>query len=121
MGERLMNTMLEGGASGVKVGVAIIPGALIICSIVMILTNGMPESGGYTGAAIDLIPNMVTTGLANANDVAVFTAMCMCWNGYLSTHVAMMDGLNFRSLTGSAIFAHTIGWCLCRSCCKLDF
>lgn len=152
IGERLMNTMLEGGASGVKVGVAIIPGVLIICSIVMILTNGIPESGIYTGAAsegigflpwigekisfiikplfgftsssaisvpitalgaagaaIGLVPTMVTNGLAHANDVAVFTAMCMCWSGYLSTHVAMMDGLKFRNLTGSAILAHTIG------------
>lgn len=152
IGERLMNTMLEGGASGVKVGVSIIPGVLIICSIVMILTNSMPESGIYTGAAyegvglfpwigekisfiikplfgftssaaisvpitalgaagaaIGLIPNMITSGLAGANDVAVFTAMCMCWSGYLSTHIAMMDGLNFRKLTSSAIFAHTIG------------
>lgn len=152
IGERLMNTMLEGGAAGVKVGVAIIPGVLIICSIVMILTNGIPESGIYTGAAsegigflpwigekisfiikplfgftsssaisvpitalgaagaaIGLVPTMVTNGLAHANDVAVFTAMCMCWSGYLSTHVAMMDGLKFRNLTGSAILAHTIG------------
>lgn len=59
IGERLMNTMLEGGAAGVKVGVTIIPGVLIICSIVMILTNSMPESGFYTGAAyegIGLLP-----------------------------------------------------------------
>ena len=43
------------------------------------------------------------------NDVAVFTAMCMCWSGYLSTHVAMMDSLKFRNLTGQAILYHTIG------------
>ena len=51
----------------------------------------------------------VSEGLANGNDVAVFTAMCMCWSGYLSTHVAMMDGLKFRELTGRAILCHTIG------------
>lgn len=150
--ERLMNTMLEGGASGVKVGFSIIPGVLIICSIVMILSNGIPDTGIYTGAAyegiglfpwigekisfitgplfgftsptaisvpitalgaagaaIGLIPTMVTNGLAHGNDIAVFTAMCMCWSGYLSTHVAMMDGLNFRNLTGKAILSHTIG------------
>lgn len=152
VGERIMDTILEGGASGVKVGVAIIPGVLIICSIVMILSNGMPETGTYTGAAyegislfpwigekislitkplfgftsptaisvpitalgaagaaIGLVSTMVKNGLAHANDVAVFTAMCMCWSGYLSTHVAMMDGLKFRNLTGKAIFSHTIG------------
>lgn len=152
IGGRLLNTMLEGGFTGVKVGVSIIPGVLIICSLVMLLTNGVPDGGVYTGgayegvaflpwlgdkigfilkplfgftspsaisvpitalgaagAAIGLVPNMVAKGLANANDVAVFTAMCMCWSGYLSTHVAMMDGLNFRELTGRAIYSHTIG------------
>lgn len=152
LGERFMNSMLEGGASGVKVGFDIIPGVLIICSVVMILTNTIPEAGVYTGAAyegigflpwvgekisfiikplfgftsptgisvpitalgaagaaIGLVPTMITQGLATAHDVAVFTAMCMCWSGYLSTHVAMMDGLNFRNLTGWAIFSHTIG------------
>lgn len=151
-GVRLLNTMLEGGETGVKVGVAIVPGVLIICSIVMILTNGAPDNGIYTGAAyegvaflpwvgekisfitkplfgfsspmaisvpitalgaagaaIGLVPNMVLKGIVNANDVAVFTAMCMCWSGYLSTHVAMMDGLNFRELTSKAILSHTIG------------
>lgn len=152
IGERLMNSMLEGGASGVKVGFDIIPGVLVICSFVMILTNTTSESGIYTGAAyegigllpwigekisfvtkplfgftspsaisvpitalgaagaaIGLVPNMVIQGMAKAHDVAVFTAMCMCWSGYLSTHVAMMDGLKFRNLTGAAIFCHTIG------------
>lgn len=152
IGERLMNSMLEGGASGVKVGFDIIPGVLVICSFVMILTNTTSESGIYTGAAyegigllpwigekisfvtkplfgftspsaisvpitalgaagaaIGLVPNMVIQGMAKAHDVAVFTAMCMCWSGYLSTHVAMMDGLKFRNLTGAAILCHTIG------------
>jgi len=152
VGARLMNSMLEGGASGVKVGFDIIPGVLVICSVVMILTNTAPETGIYTGAAyegigllpwigekisfitkplfgftspsaisvpitalgaagaaIGLVPNMIMQGMAKAHDVAVFTAMCMCWSGYLSTHVAMMDGLKFRNLTGSAILCHTIG------------
>ena len=51
--ERIMDTILEGGASGVKVGFAIIPGVLIICSIVMILSNSVPETGVYTGAAYE--------------------------------------------------------------------
>ena len=35
--------------------------------------------------------------------------MCMCWSGYLSTHVAMMDSLKCHELTGKAIISHTIG------------
>jgi len=35
--------------------------------------------------------------------------MGMCWSGYLSTHVAMMDGLKCRNLTGKAILSHTVG------------
>lgn len=152
VGERFISAMLEGGKSGVSMGVAIIPGVLIICTVVMMLTNGAGEAGTYSGAAyegvgllpylaqkaefilnplfgfsspesiavpitalgaagaaIGLIPNMVQLDLVTGNDIAVFTAMCMCWSGYLSTHVAMMDGLKFRSLTGHAILCHTIG------------
>lgn len=151
LGMRTMNALLEGGKSGVQLGLAIIPGVVIICTIVMMLTNSMPE-GGYTGAAYEgigvlpvlagkinfilkplfgfasaggvsvpitalgsagaamgLVPNLLQTGLANAHDVAVFTAMCMCWSGYLSTHVSMMDSLGFKYLTGTAILSHTIG------------
>lgn len=152
IGSRFMNAMLEGGHSGVGMGMAIIPGVLIICTVVLMLTNGPGAEGVYTGqayegigllpiigeklnfilqplfgfssaeaiavpitslgaagAAIGLIPNMISAGLANVNDVAVFTAMCMCWSGYLSTHTAMMDSLKCRELTGKAILAHTIG------------
>ena len=152
VGERFINALLEGGKNGVSMGVAIIPGVLIICTLVMMFTNGPSADGTYTGAAyegiallpalaekvqgllsllfgfstsqciavpltalgaagaaIGLIPSLVSEGLANGNDVAVFTAMCMCWSGYLSTHVAMMDGLKFRELTGRAILCHTIG------------
>lgn len=152
VGARFMNAMLEGGHSGVGMGMAIIPGVLIICTVVLMLTNGPSAEGVYTGAAyegvgllpiigeklnfilqplfgfssaeaiavpitslgaagaaIGLIPNMIKEGLANVNDIAVFTAMCMCWSGYLSTHTAMMDSLKCRELTGKAILAHTIG------------
>jgi len=64
---------------------------------------------GAAGAAIGLIPGLVTSGLASGNDIAVFTAICMCWSGYLSTHVAMMDSLHYREMTGHAILSHTIG------------
>ena len=149
---RFLEAMLEGGKNGVNMGVSIIPGVLIICTTVMMLTNGPSESGVYTGAAyegvallpwiagklefilepmfgftsaegiavpitalgaagaaIGLVPKLVSDGLATGNDIAVFTAMCMCWSGYLSTHVAMMDALKFRKLTGYAILCHTIG------------
>ena len=41
--------------------------------------------------------------------IAVFTAMCMCWSGYLSTHVSMMDLLGETRFTGKAILSHTLG------------
>lgn len=149
---RVMNALLSGGKSGVDLGLSIIPGVLIICTLVMILTNGAGEGGVYTGAAyeglgilpvigrkidfilkplfgfssascisvpitalgaaaaaIGLIPQMLSKGIANAHDVAVFTAMCMCFSGYLSTHIAMMDSMKFNELTGKAILSHTIG------------
>ena len=149
---RVMNCLLSGGKTGVDVGFAIIPGVLIICTIVMMLTNGPSDSGVYTGAAyegvavlpwiggkinflleplfgftsasciavpitalgaagaaIGLVPEMAKSGQVLANDIAVFTAMCMCWSGYLSTHIAMMDSLDFREATGKAILSHTIG------------
>ena len=149
---RFMSAMLDGGKSGVSMGVAVIPGVLIICTLVMMLTNGPSEAGTYTGAAyegiallpalgdkldfilkplfgftssqgvsvpitslgaagaaIGLVPKLVRDGMATGNDVAVFTAMCMCWSGYLSTHVAMMDSLGYSKMTGKAIISHTIG------------
>ena len=152
IGSRFIEAMLEGGKSGVRMGVAIIPGVLIICTMVMMLSNGPGAGGIYTGAAyegaaflpwlgrklqfllkplfgfsspeaiavpltalgaagaaIGLVPQMISRGLVNAHDIAVFTAMCMCWSGYLSTHVAMMDSLHFRQLTGKAIACHTLG------------
>lgn len=149
---RSMEALLEGGKSGVGMGLAIVPGVLIICTLIMMLSNGPGAGGVYTGAAyegvaflpwlggrlefilkplfgftspdaiavpitalgaagaaIGLVPQMVAQGLVEGHDIAVFTAMCMCWSGYLSTHVAMMDSLHFRHLTGKAILCHTIG------------
>lgn len=151
-GSRFMEALLEGGKSGVDMGMAIIPGVLIICTVVLMLSNGASSDGTYTGAAyegiallpwlsaklefilkplfgfgspqaiavpvtalgaagaaISLVPSMVQNGLAGGNDIAVFTAMCMCWSGYLSTHVAMMDSLKCTKMTGKAILSHTIG------------
>ncbi len=64
---------------------------------------------GAVGAAMSLIPNFIKSGIITGNEIAVFTAMGMCWSGYLSTHTAMLDTLGFRYLTPKAILAHTVG------------
>ena len=151
MFQRVLDTVLEGGKTGVEMGLAIIPGVLIVCTFVMMLTFKMP-AGGYTGAAyegvgflpwlgekltfileplfgfhsaeaiafpitalgavggaISLVPEFLKSGLIGANDIAVLTAMGMCWSGYLSTHIGMMDALGVRKLSSKAIVSHTIG------------
>ena len=50
---RILNSLLDGGRSGVDVGIAIIPGVLIISTLVMILTFGPSANGEYTGAAYE--------------------------------------------------------------------
>lgn len=152
IGSRVMAALLEGGHSGVKMGVSIVPGVLVICTMVMMLINGPSEGGLYTGsayegirllpmlaekidfilnplfgfssaeaigvpvtalgaagAAVSLTATLASQGLASAGDVAVFTAMCMCWSGYLSTHASMMDSLECKNLIGKAIISHTAG------------
>lgn len=55
---RTLNALLDGGKGGVEVGIAIIPGVLVISSLVMILTFGAPEDG-YDGGAyqgVELLP-----------------------------------------------------------------
>lgn len=149
---RILDAMLDGGRTGVDVGVAIIPGVLIISTFVMITTFGPGENGAYTGAAyqgiellpaigdkfgfifewlfgfkdshliafpitalgavgaaLGLIPQFIKNGWIDGNAIAVYTAIGMCWSGYLSTHTAMLDSLGFRQLTSKAILAHTIG------------
>ena len=149
---RILNSLLDGGKTGVDVGLSIIPGVLIISTFVMILTFGASADGSYTGAAyegvellpwlagkinivfewlfgfadphlvafpitalgavgaaLSLVPTFVAEGWADGNAIAVFTAIGMCWSGYLSTHTAMLDSLGYRELTSKAILAHTIG------------
>ena len=148
---RVLNSLLDGGKSGVELGLAIIPGVLIISTFVMMLTFGPGENGytgaayegiaflpaiaekldfifywlfgfespelvafpmtslGAVGAALGLVPKFQASGLIDGNAIAVFTAMGMCWSGYLSTHTAMLDSLGYRDLTSKAIIAHTIG------------
>ncbi len=150
--QRILDSLLDGGRTGVDVGLAIIPGVLIISTLVMIITFGPSASGAYTGAAYEgtellptlaskcnfifdwlfgftdphlvafpitalgavgaalgLVPNFIEAGWVDGNAIAVFTAIGMCWSGYLSTHTAMLDTLGYRSLTSKAIVAHTIG------------
>ncbi len=49
---RCLNAILDGGKSGVEVGLSIIPGVLVISTFVMLLTFG-PSAAGYTGAAYE--------------------------------------------------------------------
>ena len=35
--------------------------------------------------------------------------MGMCWSGYLSTHISMMDALDKRQFIKDALLSHTIG------------
>ncbi len=150
--ERVLNSILEGGKTGVQLGLDIIPGVLCICTFIMILTFGAPADGIYTGAAYEgiallpklgefispvtsllfgfndpsniafpitslgatgaamaLVPKMLETGTAGMNEIAVFTAMGMCWSGYLSTHISMMDALDRRQFIKDAILSHTVG------------
>ena len=149
---RTLNAMLDGGKSGVEIGLSIIPGVLIISTIVMMTTFGASVDGGYTGsayegvpllpwlagkidfvfkwlfgfvhpeliafpitalgavgAAIGLIPAFDAAGLIDGNAIAVFTAMGMCWSGFLSTHTGMLDSLGYRQLISKAIISHTVG------------
>ena len=139
-------------SNGVELGLGIIPGVLVICTVVMMLTYGPSADGTYTGAAYEgirvlpllgdklqflfkplfgfttsacvsvpitalgsagaslgMVPELLREGAAGANDIAVFTGMCMCWSGYLSTHVSMMDMLRCNELVGKSILCHTVG------------
>ena len=150
--QRILDSLLDGGRTGVDVGIAIIPGVLIISTLVMLLTFGPAAGGTFTGsayegvqllpwigakcsvvfealfgfqdphliafpitalgavgAALGLVPNFISAGWIDGNAIAVFTAIGMCWSGYLSTHTAMLDTLGYRHLTSKAIWAHTIG------------
>ena len=152
MFQRILDSLLDGGRTGVDVGLAIIPGVLIISTLVMLFTFGPSASGEFTGAAYEgvqllpwvgeklgfifewlfgftdphliafpitalgavgaalgLVPNFAAEGWIDGNAIAVFTAIGMCWSGYLSTHTAMLDAIGYRRLTSKAIMAHTVG------------
>lgn len=151
IGSRFINALMDGGKTGVNMGISIIPGVLIICTFVIMLSFNAGENGytggayegigllpqignkfkfilkpllgfdrdialsvpltalGSAGAAISLIPGMLASGNITGDNIAVFTAICMCWSGYLSTHIAMMDALGTPEKSGKAIISHTIG------------
>jgi len=147
---RFLNAILDGGKNGVELGLAIIPGVIIITTMVIIITFG-PGPEGYTGAAdqgvpilpwlaekihwvfewlfgftdmrliafpmtalgavgasLGLLPTFNSIGILDGNAIAVFTAIGMCWSGYLSTHTAMLDTLGFRKAIPKALGAHTV-------------
>ena len=52
---RFLNSMLDGGKSGVELGLAIIPGVLIITTFVFLITNG-PGPNGYDGGINQGVP-----------------------------------------------------------------
>lgn len=149
---RVLNSLLDGGKTGVDIGLSIIPGILIISTLVMLFTFDAGEAGVYNGtayqgiallpwlagkinfvfewlfgfgdprlvafpitalgavgAALSIVPKFISEGIIDGNAIAVFTAIGMCWSGYLSTHTAMLDSLGYRELTLKAVLSHTIG------------
>ena len=50
---RVVDALMDGGKTGVALGLDIIPGVLIVCTLVLMLTNGPSEAGVYTGAAYE--------------------------------------------------------------------
>lgn len=158
---RALSALLEGGKSGVDIGLAIIPGVLIICTLVMMFTFGGSTEGvdvngqeivvysgqayqgcallphlaqkasflfhwlfgftapeliafpitalGAVGAALSLIPEFTQKGIMNDNAVAVFTAMGMCWSGFISTHTAMLDAMGYRRFLTRDFLSQILG------------
>lgn len=52
---RTLNALLDGGKTGVELGMAIIPGVLIITTMVLLITNSAPV-GGYDGGIGQGVP-----------------------------------------------------------------
>lgn len=44
IGRRMLEAILEGGKSGVDMGLSVIPGIIVICTLVFMLTNGSRAS-----------------------------------------------------------------------------
>ena len=63
---------------------------------------------GAVGASLGLLPTFNAAGILDGNAIAVFTAIGMCWSGFLSTHTAMLDSLGYRKVISKALGAHAI-------------
>ena len=147
---RFLNSILDGGKTGVQLGLAIIPGVLIITTMVILVSFGAGPDGytgaanqgvpilpwlagkihwlfewlfgfkdmrliafpmtslGSVGASLGLLPTFRDEGLLDGNTIAVFTAIGMCWSGFLSTHTAMLDTLGYRKAISKALGAHSV-------------
>ncbi len=64
---------------------------------------------GAVGAALGLVPKFMADGIIDGNAITVFTAMGMCWSGFLSTYTTVFDTLGYRYLISKAIIAQVIG------------
>ena len=158
---KILDALLDGGKTGVESGLTIIPGVLIICTLVMMFTFGGASEGidgsssqavvytgeayqgcgllpwlagkisivfewlfgftapelvafpitalGAVGAALSLVPEFTSKGIIDGNAVAVFTAMGMCWSGFLSTHTAMLDSMGYRHLLTRDFLCQILG------------
>jgi hypothetical protein len=151
--QRVLSAMLEGGKTGVDLGLSVIPGIVVVCTTVMMLTFGptgaegayegvayegvalLPKLGdllspiitpmfgfsssealalpitslGAVGAAMGMAKGLLETGLMNAHDIAVFSAIGICWAGFMSTHVGLMDAIGSPRLAGKAMLTHLVG------------
>ena len=63
---------------------------------------------GAVGAALGLLPTFNAAGILDGNAIAVFTAIGMCWSGFLSTHTAMLDSMGYRKVISKALGSHAI-------------
>ena len=148
---RVLDALLDGGKGGVEVGLAIIPGVLIISTLVMMFTFGAGPQGydgeayqgtellpamagkigflfewlfgfhnselvafpitalGTVGAALGLIPEFISQNIIDSNAIAVFTAMGMCWSGFLSADAATLDSLGYRSFISRSFVCTFLG------------
>ena len=114
--QRCLDCMLDGGKKGVEIGLAVIPGVLVISTAVMMITMQMPE-GGYTGAAYEGVawlpkigkyiywPVHIIFGFENPENIAFpLTAL-----GAVGSAVALVPKLNVTS-SDIAVFTG-IGMC----------
>ncbi|MBN2657707.1 MAG: hypothetical protein JXR86_11660 [Spirochaetales bacterium] len=59
--QRVLDSLLEGGKGGLEIGAQIVPGVLIICTMVLMMTFG-GGAAGYDGSAYQGIPILPKVG-----------------------------------------------------------